>query len=209
VAPGGWHRRGILLLGALGLVLMLAGGRGATAEPTQAAAEAMVGDVGNEVLLILQDDAASDAAKFDRLMGALEGPIDLDLVGKLILGRHWRTASDTQRAEYLELFRAYALDFLASKLHVYSGQEFAVTSARVVSKRDALVTTNIIASGRPPVQVDWRLRERPDGELVAIDVIVEGVSLIVSQRSEFGSVIERKGFDGLLAQLRQRSQRPA
>ncbi|HZA66620.1 MAG TPA: ABC transporter substrate-binding protein, partial [Geminicoccaceae bacterium] len=104
-------------------------------------------------------------------------PIDLDLVARLILGRHWRSASDAQRQEYLELFRDYALANLASKLHLYQGQSFEVTGAKVVSDNDALVV---------------------------IDVIVAGVSLIVTLRSEFSAVIERQGFDGLLAELRQR-----
>ena len=67
-----------------------------------------------------------------------------------------------------------------------------------------LVSTRVIGGG-PPLKVDWRVRERDDGGLVAIDVIVEGVSLIVTQRSEFAAVIERQGMDGLLAELRQRS----
>ena len=58
--------------------------------------------------------------------------------------------------------------------------------------------------GRQPLKVDWRVRELDGGDLVAIDVIIEGVSLIVTQRSEFSSVIERSGMDGLLAELRQR-----
>lgn len=181
------------------------------AEPTAAAAEALVGDVGEKVLAILKDPGASNQAKFDGLVAVLEGPIDLDLVAKLILGRYWRTASPEQQTQYLELFRAYALDFLASKLNIYSGQQFEITGSTVVSERDAVVNTKILSSGGgPPVKVDWRLRELKDGGgLVAIDVVVEGVSLIISQRSEFASVIERQGFDGLLTELRQRSQRPA
>ena len=69
----------------------------------------------------------SDRGKFDRLVILLEGPIDLDLVARLILGRHWRNASGKQRAEYLDLFRAYALDNLASKLHLYQGEQFDIT----------------------------------------------------------------------------------
>jgi phospholipid transport system substrate-binding protein len=179
------------------------------AQPTPAAAEALVSEVGAEVLTILKDPAAGHQAKFDRLVGILEGPIDLDLVAKLILGRHWRSVSKEQQAQYLELFRAYALEFLASKLHLYSGQEFQVIGAKAVGERDAVVATRILSDGGPPLKVDWRLREREDGSLVTIDVVVEGVSLIVSQRSEFASVIERQGFDGLLTELRQRSRRPA
>jgi phospholipid transport system substrate-binding protein len=62
-----------------------------------------------------------------------------------------------------------------------------------------------VGSG-PPIKVDWRVRELRDHSLVAIDVIVEGVSLVVTQRSEFGSVIERRGMDGLLSELRRRAE---
>jgi phospholipid transport system substrate-binding protein len=62
----------------------------------------------------------------------------------------------------------------------------------------------VTGGGRPPLKVDWRIRERGDGDLVAIDVIIEGISLVVTQRSEFSAVIERSGMDGLLAELRQR-----
>ena len=141
----------------------------------------------------------SDRQKFDALVALLEEPIDLDLVARLILGRYWRTADDGQRQQYLQLFREYALANLASKLHLYRGQSFEVTGAKVVSDQDALVTSRILSDGEPPLQVDWRLRERNDGGLVTIDLIVEGVSLIVTLRSEFASVIERQGFDGLLA----------
>jgi len=183
--------------------------RHALAAPDAEAARQMVNDVGAQVIAILSDRKLSDQDKFDRLVALLDGPIDLDLVGRLILGRHWRTASPEQRKEFLALFRAYVLDNLASRLHLYRGQDFEIVSAKPVGKRDILVYTKIASAGEAPLAVDWRIRELKDGRLVAIDMIVEGVSLVVSQRSEFASVIERQGFDGLLAQLRQRLDQPA
>jgi phospholipid transport system substrate-binding protein len=174
------------------------------AAPSADSARALIEEVSAEVLTILSDQSRGNRQKFDALVVLLEDPIDLDLVGRLILGRHWRTANEEQRQQYLELFREYALANLASKLHLYRGQSFEVTGARVVSEKDALVTSRILSDGEPPLQVDWRLREQKDGGLVTIDLIVEGVSLIVTLRSEFASVIEREGFDGLLAELRQR-----
>jgi phospholipid transport system substrate-binding protein len=102
------------------------------------------------------------------------------------------------------LFRAFALDNLASKLQFYDGQYFEIVGSQSVNGRDALVQTLVPGGGRPPLKVDWRIRERGDGDLVAIDVIIEGISLVVTQRSEFSAVIERSGMDGLLAELRQR-----
>jgi phospholipid transport system substrate-binding protein len=203
-APSPTRRR---MLAAIATVPMLGSvWRAARAEPSAEQARELIQGVGNQVLEVLRDSALSDEQKFERLVDLLDGPIDLDLVARLILGRHWRTASEAQRQEYLELFRGYALSFLASKLHLYRGQSYEILDAQVISERDALVTTRILGNKGPPLKVDWRLREQ-DSRLMAIDVVVEGVSLIVTQRSEFGSVIERDGMEGLLAELRQRIRR--
>jgi phospholipid transport system substrate-binding protein len=181
---------------------------GARAEPTAEAARALVETVGHDVLKTLRDADLSNQQKYEQLVDLLSGPIDLDLVGRLILGRYWRTATDDQRSQYLKLFRAFALHTLATRLDVYGGQDFEITGAKDVGERDALVSTRIVGHGQP-VKVDWRVRELDDHSLVAIDVIVEGVSLIVTQRSEFGAVIERQGMDGLLSELRRRTESPA
>jgi phospholipid transport system substrate-binding protein len=195
-------RRRLLAAGA-SVALLRPGWRAASAGPSVEQGRDLIQGVGHQVLEILRDAALSDQQKFERLVDLLEGPIDLDLVARLILGRHWRTASEAQRQEYLGLFHDYALSYLASKLHLYRGQTFEIIGAEVINEHDALVTTRIIGDERPPLRVDWRLRDE-NGDLMAIDVIVEGVSLIVTQRSEFGSVIERQGFEGLLAELRSR-----
>jgi phospholipid transport system substrate-binding protein len=195
---------GIMLLAGGGLLAVI-GAPAARAEPDADAARSMIETVGNDVLEVLRDGGLSDQQKYERLVTLLNGPIDLDLVARLILGRHWRTASEPQRTEYIELFRAFALHTLASRLDVYGGQGFEITGAKVVGRDDALVSTRILSDG-PPVAVDWRVRQRDDASMVAIDVIVEGVSLIVTQRSEFGAVIERRGMDGLLAELRRRAE---
>jgi phospholipid transport system substrate-binding protein len=191
-------------LSLLAILLLPLAWRPVDAAPSAESARALIEEVSAEVLTILSDQSRGNRQKFDDLVVLLEEPIDLDLVARLILGRYWRTTDDGQRQQYLQLFREYALANLASKLHLYRGQSFEVTGAKVVSDQDALVTSRILSDGEPPLQVDWRLRQRSDGVLVTIDLIVEGVSLIVTLRSEFASVIERQGFDGLLAELRTR-----
>jgi phospholipid transport system substrate-binding protein len=198
-------RRQVIKGSQLALLMLLVGSRPASAAIDADAAQAMIQDVGTQVLAVLRNPDLSSNEKFGRLVDLLDGPIDLNLVARLILGRHWRTASGPQQQEYLTLFRAFALDNLASRLHVYDGQDFEIVSAKAVNDSDALVSTRVVGGSHAPLKVDWRIRERDDGGLVAIDVIVEGVSMIVTQRSEFSSVIERQGMDGLLAELRQRS----
>lgn len=175
----------------------------ASAAPSPDDARDLIQTVGSRVLDILKQDVSQNE-KFEQMVTLLDGSIDIDLVARLILARHWRAADEAQQTEYLKLFRAYALDSLASKLHIYNGQEFKITDSSAAGKKDALVRTLIYSPDRPPLHVDWRIREKKGGGLVAIDVIVESVSLIVTQRAEFGSVVERQGIDGLLDELRRR-----
>jgi phospholipid transport system substrate-binding protein len=197
------RRRLFAFVPIVALGVALASTAAPAAPPSSDDARDLIQTVGAQVLDILKQDITQQD-KFDQLVSLLDGSIDLDLVARLILARHWRAANEAQQVEYLKLFRAYALDSLASKLHIYNGQEFEITESQAAGKKDAVVRTLIYSPDRPPLRVDWRIRESADRGLIAIDVIVESVSLIVTQRSEFGAVVERSGIEGLLQELRRR-----
>ncbi len=119
-----------------------------------------------------------------------------------MIGRYWRAATPQQRQEYLSLFRVFVLDTYAQRLDGYSGETIDVIKSLPIDETDTMVSTEIVRRNGPPIRVDYRVRIRNDGHRI-VDVIVEGISLVVTQRSEFASVINRKGLDGLLAVLRE------
>ena len=80
---------------------------------------------------------------------------------------------------------------------------FTVTGSRSAGDEDLLVGTELAAGpGRPPNRIDWRVHRARDGRLVVLDVVVEGVSLLVTNRAEFDSIVARSGIDGLLREMR-------
>jgi phospholipid transport system substrate-binding protein len=146
---------------------------------------------------------ADPAQRVGTVAELLEEAADLDLIARLVLGRHWQQASGAQRQEYLRLFRSYARDSLARRFDDYAGGgTFSVTGSRPVGPDDTAVSTRVtLAGGKPPVAIDWRVRREGD-RFVVIDVVAEGVSLLVTNRAQFESVISSRGLDGLLAQMR-------
>lgn len=196
---------------AIGTLVLCLFVQSAHAEPKIEAATAMIEDVGQEFLNVLGPAGQNDEQQLDRLIGLLKEAINLDTTGKLILAQNWRRASDEQRQAYLDLFRPYALDTLASKIRASSAEiplnDFEIVKSEPIGKNDILISTDLFWPGYPPYRLDWRLRSRDDGSLKAIDVVVEGISMVVTQRAEFASVIERRGFDGLLDQMRSQVQR--
>lgn len=208
VADRGLFRRVTLALGALVLCF---GVQTAKAEPDVEAARAVIEQMGQEFLQVLGPDGLQDEGQLEKLTGLLREAINLDTTGRLILAKNWRQASDEQREAYLDLFAPYALDNLASKIRASSQEipleNFEIIKGEPIGKNDVLVSTDLFWPGYPPYRLDWRLRGRDDGSLQAIDVVVEGVSMVVTQRAEFASVIERRGFDGLLDRMRDQVER--
>jgi phospholipid transport system substrate-binding protein len=203
------------LIGAwLALLVSLVPGRVARAVPSAAAAEEVVRRLVDQVWQLLAERGVEQVDNQD-LHSVLDEGTDLSLLGRLVLGRYWRQANARQRTEYLRLFRRYMLQTFIQRLRQYAGADlgqpgarFQIIASRPVGERDVLVQSRVAPPTSQPLRVDWRLRERP-GEPVIIDLIVEGISLLVTQRSEFAAVLERSGVDGLLAELRARVAQPA
>lgn len=191
-------RRG---LGALTLALAAAPGTGLAAGDSP---DGFIETVGHEVVLVLSDSSLGREQKLDRLSGLLDEATDFPLLARLVMGQYWRRASQAQRDEYVRLFRALAMKTMADRLNEYGGETFDITGSRAVDDRDTIVSTRILRpGGQQPVNVDWRVRDM-GGRLAIIDIIAEGVSLVVTQRSEAAEVAGRRGIDGLLQEMRER-----
>lgn len=188
--------------------------RAALALPAPAAAEEVVQRLVNKLWQLLAEQGGGEIDP-QHLLAVLEEGTDLTLLGRLVLGRYWREASSRQRTAYLELFRRYMVHTFVQRLRQYVGDDpaqpgasFEIVASRPVGNRDILVQSRVLPPNSQPLRVDWRLRERPDSPVI-IDLIIEGISLLVTQRSEFAAVLERNGVDGLLAELHARVTQPA
>ena len=120
------------------------------------------------------------------------------------MGRFWDKADAAQRREFLRLFKAFLVRTYAARLGGIRIDEFEVLEARQVGDRDILVRSRVEAGQHNRVRADWRVRER-DGRYLILDLSVEGISMAVMLRQEFASVLRRKGLDGLLSMLRERT----
>lgn len=197
-------RRTTLALLAAGL--LAAPHARAAADP--AAAEAFIQALGDRTLAVLEQPA-TQPEKLQELKRLLDEATDLELVARLVLGRHWRQATPTQQAEFVALFKELLMQTMAERMSWYNGQTFEIIGAQQIDERDTMVATRILRpSGKPPIPVDWRVRQGAGGYLL-IDILAEGVSLVVTQRSEAAEVVNRSGIDGLLTEMRTRLERRA
>ena len=158
-------------------------------------AEAFIADLADTAIGFLSDDKLSTNSKEDHFATLLSNRFDMRSIGRFAMGRYWRTATKAQQQEYLTLFNDMIVKVYSRRFSDYQGQAIEVTSSRPEGRRDILVASIIKQDNGPNISLDWRLRAGKDGKLKVIDVIVEGVSMALTQRSDFASVIQRGGGD--------------
>ena len=184
-----------LLLALLGALLLA--GPAMAADPSVA----FVRRFGDRAIEMLRDRALPAAERKQRFGELMRSGFDLPLVAQLALGRHWKTATPAEREAYVELFGRFVLETYTKRLDEYRDQQLRVVGA-VAAGQDHIVESWIEGSVEP-IRVDWRVRETPAGARI-VDVVIAGVSMLVTQRSEFASVIERSGgISGLIETLRR------
>lgn len=177
------------------------------AEAHEKAAEDFIAQLSNEGLAFLANDKLSLTQKKARFKKLLDSKFDIKTIGQFALGIHWRNVSDSEKAEYLELFEKMVVNVYARRFNEYQGQKFEITGASKRGKRDYSVSSLILppqGQKGPKVSVDWRLRNK-GGSLKVIDISVEGISMIMTQRDDFAAVMQKGQGDieFLLTELRK------
>ena len=131
---------------------------------------------------------------------------DMEFIGRFVLGQYWRTATPEQQADYLQAFNDYVLQVYSARLGGYAGETLTVVSERAAGEKDMMVNTRIDRPSGPPLEAQWRVRDTA-GQPRIIDVMVAGVSMVVTQRDEFAAVVQRQKVAGLIDVLRARTNK--
>ena len=194
-------RRSLLLFACLS---MLAPSAAARADVAPQGAQAFVQSLGEQALATLRTPGMTLDQRESAFRTLLRQDFDLDFIARFVLGRTWNELTAEQRADYVQVFAEFVLKSYAQRLGGYSGETFAVTGARPAGEQDVVVRTRIDRpGGAPPLGADWRVRAN-DSQYRIIDVAIEGISMAVTQRQEFASVVGRSGVAGLLETLHAR-----
>ena len=131
---------------------------------------------------------------------------DFELMSRLVLGRHWKEASEAQQSAFVDNFRQLLLRTYGTSLSAYSGQKIVVLPIQGdTSKGRATVRSEILQDNGPKIPLAYQLRRGKDGWKV-FDVVIDGLSLVQNYRSSFAAEIQRYGIDGLVERLEQRNR---
>jgi phospholipid transport system substrate-binding protein len=180
--------------------------------PTSAAddeaAKVFIRDLANDAIQLMARKDLPAAERTQRFRELFKRGFDVEAIGRFVLGRYWRDATEAEQREYLKLFEDLIVATYAGRFSEYSGETLTVLDARPDDDRVVLVTSHVNrTTGNPPIRLDWRLVRKNDSFGI-VDVVVEAVSMSVTQRSEFASVIQRGGgkVNSLIVALRDKTR---
>jgi phospholipid transport system substrate-binding protein len=135
---------------------------------------------------------------------------DVATIGRFALGSPWRTASEADRAEYLKAFEDYIVASYATRFADYGGEKIVTVGSRRGDDNEAFVLSQFVRAQGAPVRVAWRVRPNGDSWRI-IDVIIEDVSMAITQRDDFSATVQRNGgrLSALIEALRGKTAAPA
>lgn len=181
-----------LLASALATPFALALAVPARAEMDINRAASFIESTGQELVGVINAANQPVAQRRQRVAAVLRQAVDVEGVGRFILGRWWRTATPAEQQEYMRLFEETLIRNLSARFGEYQGVRFSLGRSQQRTEDDALVNTIIERPNSAAFSLDWRVGE-VNGQPKVVDVIAEGTSLRLTQRSEYSAVISRNG----------------
>ncbi len=167
-------------------------------------AKSFIKTVSSDAIKVVTSKDASDEEKELALVQLFKNSVDTNWIAKFVLGRYWRTATAEQKQKYTALHKQFLINSYVPKFKEYTNQKSITKKVSQETENEYLVETEIIQPDGISIKVDYKVRKNSNDEYLIYDVIAEGVSLITTQRSEFSSILSRKGVDYLIKKLEAR-----
>ena len=201
--------RGLAILGTVAIAALI--GLGAPRPAVAGGPDdpaVFVREFSDQAIGVLSDRSLSGEQRQQAFRDLLTAGFDVKAISRFVLGRYWRRATEIQRAEFTGLFEDLIVATYSRKFSDYSGQTLKVEAIREENKKMAAVASRILRQDGEPIRIDWRLLRRGESWRI-VDVVVEGMSMVLSQRSEYAAVIKGDGgkIEGLLTRLREKTAR--
>ncbi len=168
-------------------------------------ARQFVDGVGKKILSTL-NSSQPDSQKQQQLRQMFAENVDMEWMGKFVLGPAWQQASEDQRSRYLTTYKEYLLARYTKNFTDYTDSNYTITGVK--SESDGQFTVGMTVKSPHAQEQETRAGYRvhaPNGSYKIIDIIIEGVSLITTERSEFGAVVQKDGLDKLIEQLKTKA----
>ena len=157
-------------------------------------AEQFIEVLSSEALTLATDTTLTSRDRLSKISKLLSEGFDMPWIARFVLGRNWRNASQNEREDYSSLFKTILEHSYSRQFTDYSGQKILILGHKLGRRDYIFVRSRIFDPERSNIHIDVNWRLVPAGNSFKIvDIVIEGVSMAVTQRNEYASVLQRNG----------------
>lgn len=184
---------------ALAFCLALALATGGASALDAAAARQHVDETIDEIVQLVVDDPAPPEAA-SRLLQIVERRASIRQVARFAAGRYWRNMSEAEQTAFTDVLSRYLAGTYVKGFRPVDGsaaelrRQVRIRGAEQAGRKGVLVRTEIAPPGLAPIAVDWLVSDQ-SGRVEVADLIVEGISMAITQREVVGAMLEARGGD--------------
>jgi phospholipid transport system substrate-binding protein len=157
----------------------------------------------NQALEVLRDKQTPLAQRQDKLRQIVSSTFDFTEMARSALGYHWKQITPAQQQEFTTAFVAFIEDSYLSKINDYSGQQVDFLRSTSEGAQYAQVNTDIVQPKGDAIHVNYRLLQE-NSTWKIYDVTVDAISIIANYRNQFNRVMNNKGYDTLISDLKSK-----
>ncbi|MBX2829876.1 MAG: ABC transporter substrate-binding protein [Rhodospirillales bacterium] len=183
-ASGAWAGASIAATASPSTVTEIAVGQSATS---------VIETMADQAMAELTDQTLAEDVRRAKFVSLMDRYFAMDVVSRFVLGRYWRSISNDEIADFSKLLQNYLALNYANQFKEFNGEQFVVGN-ETQSNKDTFVNSQFVRPDGPPVNIVWRMRMFEDSFKI-IDVSIEGLSMGITQRDEFTSVIQQNNDD--------------
>ena len=171
--------------------------------------EELVRKVTSDVLESIHSDKQLQAGDRRKTLALAEQKVlphvDFTEAVKLAAGRSWQTATPEQQQRLAGEFRSMLIRIYSTAIDTYRGQTMKVLPLHMApGATETTVRNQYLRPGRPPVPVEYAMKKTPEGWKI-YDIVIEGVSLVLTYRAEFEQIARTAGIEGLIKRLQEKN----
>lgn len=195
----GWGRVG------LSLTLLLALGADAYGKADASATAVQVVEEFQEQLLATMREGKTLGyeGRYRKLEPVVLKSHDLKMVARIVIGKYWSDLSEEQKKQFENTFTRLSVATYAYNFKEFSGEGFTFQSEEERGEGNKIIHTVFTDSEGKPVRFDYLMKQKGDRWMI-VNIIANGVSDLALKRSEYASIMQQEGFDGLLKKIRSK-----
>jgi len=143
------------------------------------------------------------AGRYDKLYEPVSNSHDLTKIARIVVGKEWEKLSEDQQQKLVDVFIRLSVASYAHNFKDYSGESFVFDSEEETTRGGVVVHSHFIIPDDKPVKFDYMLKEKGNSWRI-INIIANGVSDLALKRSEYTTILQREGFDALIAKINEK-----